>query len=116
VQATAVRDALAKAVYDKLFDWIVQRVNASMRARGQVSNTIGILDIYGFEIFDTNSFEQLCINYVNEKLQVRRPLLTPLIHSKSLFNSPSKPNKRNMRESRLNGRPSNTLTTKLSAI
>jgi len=71
VQAIAVRDALAKAMYDKLFDWIVQRVNASMRARGQVSNTIGILDIYGFEIFDTNSFEQLCINYVNEKLQVR---------------------------------------------
>jgi myosin I len=70
-QATAVRDALAKAVYDKLFDWIVQRVNSSMRARGQVHNTIGILDIYGFEIFDTNSFEQLCINYVNEKLQVR---------------------------------------------
>ena len=69
-QATAVRDALAKAVYDKLFDWIVQRVNASMASRGQVSNTIGILDIYGFEIFDTNSFEQLCINYVNEKLQV----------------------------------------------
>jgi myosin I len=70
VQATAVRDALAKAIYDKLFDWIVQRVNASMRARGQVANTIGILDIYGFEIFETNSFEQLCINYVNEKLQV----------------------------------------------
>jgi len=70
VQATAVRDALAKAIYDKLFDWIVQRVNSSMRARGQVANTIGILDIYGFEIFDTNSFEQLCINYVNEKLQV----------------------------------------------
>jgi myosin heavy subunit len=74
VQATAVRDALAKAIYDKLFDWIVQRVNASMRARGQVANTIGILDIYGFEIFETNSFEQLCINYVNEKLQVIHPL------------------------------------------
>jgi myosin I len=89
VQATAVRDALAKAMYDKLFDWIVQRVNASMRARGQISNTIGILDIYGFEIFDTNSFEQLCINYVNEKLQVRILLsscLNSTYHSKSLFN------------------------------
>ncbi|PGH33041.1 myosin-1 [[Emmonsia] crescens] len=69
VQATAVRDALAKALYFNLFDWIVQRVNASLAARGSVENSIGILDIYGFEIFDKNSFEQLCINYVNEKLQ-----------------------------------------------
>ncbi|RLM00681.1 hypothetical protein CFD26_102581 [Aspergillus turcosus] len=69
VQAIAVRDALAKAIYFNLFDWIVQRVNASLTARGQVANSIGILDIYGFEIFEKNSFEQLCINYVNEKLQ-----------------------------------------------
>ncbi|KAL1960991.1 hypothetical protein VTO42DRAFT_4879 [Malbranchea cinnamomea] len=69
VQATAVRDALAKALYFNLFDWIVQRVNASLTARGTIANTIGILDIYGFEIFERNSFEQLCINYVNEKLQ-----------------------------------------------
>ena len=68
-QATAVRDALAKAIYFNLFDWIVGRVNASLRARGVVSNSVGILDIYGFEIFERNSFEQLCINYVNEKLQ-----------------------------------------------
>lgn len=69
VQATAVRDALAKALYFNLFDWIVERVNASLAARGAITNTIGILDIYGFEIFEKNSFEQLCINYVNEKLQ-----------------------------------------------
>jgi myosin I len=69
VQATAVRDALAKALYFNLFDWIVVRVNASLRARGAIANNIGILDIYGFEIFEKNSFEQLCINYVNEKLQ-----------------------------------------------
>jgi myosin I len=69
VQAAAVRDALAKAVYFNLFDWIVARTNVSLAARGTVKNTIGILDIYGFEIFDKNSFEQLCINYVNEKLQ-----------------------------------------------
>ncbi|KAI5289215.1 class II myosin [Ascosphaera acerosa] len=68
-QALAVRDALAKAIYFNLFDWIVQRLNASLSARGAVSNSIGILDIYGFEIFEKNSFEQLCINYVNEKLQ-----------------------------------------------
>ena len=69
VQATAVRDALAKAVYFNLFDWIVQRVNVSLKARGTIANSVGILDIYGFEIFEKNSFEQLCINYVNEKLQ-----------------------------------------------
>lgn len=69
VQAMAVRDALAKAIYFNLFDWIVGRTNVSLRSQGVVKNTIGILDIYGFEIFEKNSFEQLCINYVNEKLQ-----------------------------------------------
>ncbi|KAI9269056.1 P-loop containing nucleoside triphosphate hydrolase protein [Phascolomyces articulosus] len=68
-QATAVRDALAKAVYERLFEWIVQRVNLSLQTRGGDQYVIGVLDIYGFEIFDDNSFEQLCINYVNEKLQ-----------------------------------------------
>ncbi|KAL9012596.1 MAG: hypothetical protein Q9173_002656, partial [Seirophora scorigena] len=68
-QAMAVRDALAKAIYFNLFDWIVERINASLKARGSIKNSVGILDIYGFEIFDKNSFEQLCINYVNEKLQ-----------------------------------------------
>ncbi|KAF2750620.1 hypothetical protein M011DRAFT_483560 [Sporormia fimetaria CBS 119925] len=68
-QATAVRDALAKAIYFNLFDWIVGRVNVSLRTRGSAAQSIGILDIYGFEIFERNSFEQLCINYVNEKLQ-----------------------------------------------
>lgn len=69
VQATAVRDALAKALYFNLFDWIVARTNKSLQTRAKVENTIGILDIYGFEIFENNSFEQLSINYVNEKLQ-----------------------------------------------
>lgn len=68
-QASSVRDALAKAIYFNLFDWIVERVNVSLKARGEMAHTIGILDIYGFEIFERNSFEQLCINYVNEKLQ-----------------------------------------------
>lgn len=69
VQAAAVRDALAKAIYNNLFEWIVARVNKSMVARQAASNVIGVLDIYGFEIFENNSFEQLCINYVNESLQ-----------------------------------------------
>ncbi|KYK56697.1 myosin-5 [Drechmeria coniospora] len=68
-QATATRDALSKAIYSNLFDWIVARVNKSLQSRQSTANTIGILDIYGFEIFEKNSFEQLCINYVNEKLQ-----------------------------------------------
>ncbi|KAF4121742.1 myosin I [Geosmithia morbida] len=68
-QASATRDALSKAIYSNLFDWIVSRINKSLKSRQSTSNTIGILDIYGFEIFEKNSFEQLCINYVNEKLQ-----------------------------------------------
>jgi len=68
-QAGSTRDALAKAIYNNMFDWIVQRVNTSLMARGTIKQSVGILDIYGFEIFERNSFEQLCINYVNEKLQ-----------------------------------------------
>ena len=69
VQANATRDALAKGVYNNLFDWIVDRVNVSLQAFPGADKSIGILDIYGFEIFEHNSFEQICINYVNEKLQ-----------------------------------------------
>lgn len=69
VQARAVRDALAKGIYNNLFDWIVARVNKSLNTSSTADRSIGILDIYGFEIFEHNSFEQICINYVNEKLQ-----------------------------------------------
>ncbi|KAJ3348930.1 class II myosin [Allomyces javanicus] len=68
-QALGVRDALAKMLYHRLFDWIVVRVNQAMRPAAKATRSIGVLDIYGFEIFEHNSFEQLCINYVNEKLQ-----------------------------------------------
>ncbi|MBE3042101.1 hypothetical protein IMZ48_05875, partial [Candidatus Bathyarchaeota archaeon] len=68
-QATSTRDALSKAIYHNMFDWIVSRVNKSLKSKQTTANHIGILDIYGFEIFEKNSFEQLCINYVNEKLQ-----------------------------------------------
>jgi len=64
------RDALAKALYSRLFDWIIAQVNTAL---GWYSDpnalVLGILDIYGFEIFQKNGFEQFCINYVNEKLQ-----------------------------------------------
>lgn len=68
-QASSGRDALAKAIYNNLFEWIVSRINISMKPRSASAHVIGILDIFGFEIFEDNSFEQLCINYVNEKLQ-----------------------------------------------
>ena len=67
-QCKEVRDALAKAIYTKIFDWVVAEVNKAFRTKDK-GLMIGILDIYGFEIFEKNGFEQFCINYVNEKLQ-----------------------------------------------
>ena len=67
-KARAGCDSLAKGVYGRLFDWLVRRVNKSLEGDAS-GHFIGILDIFGFEIFDNNSFEQLCINYANEKLQ-----------------------------------------------
>ena len=63
------RDALAKKMYSLLFDWLVARVNASIGQDPSCAHTIGVLDIYGFESFKKNSFEQFCINLANEKLQ-----------------------------------------------
>ncbi|XP_057675067.1 unconventional myosin-Vb isoform X2 [Corythoichthys intestinalis] len=68
-QAANARDALAKHIYARLFDWIVARINAALRASSKQHYFIGVLDIYGFETFEVNSFEQFCINYANEKLQ-----------------------------------------------
>ena len=69
-QAALGRDALAKAVYSALFDMCVRRVNTSMAGSGtEASPFIGLLDVFGFESFEVNRFEQLCINLANEKLQ-----------------------------------------------
>ncbi|XP_010490294.1 PREDICTED: myosin-13-like [Camelina sativa] len=67
--AALSRDALAKFVYARLFDWIVNKINNSIGQDPDSKNMIGVLDIYGFESFKTNSFEQFCINLTNEKLQ-----------------------------------------------
>lgn len=74
-QAEFGRDALAKAIYDRLFSWILNRINTlivvpgSQTLQRRYNKVLGVLDIYGFEIFEVNSFEQFCINYCNEKLQ-----------------------------------------------
>uniref|UniRef100_A0A4W5MGL6 Osteoclast-stimulating factor 1 n=1 Tax=Hucho hucho TaxID=62062 RepID=A0A4W5MGL6_9TELE len=67
-QATYTRDALAKALYTRLFDYLVEAINKAIQ-KPHEEYSIGVLDIYGFEIFQRNGFEQFCINFVNEKLQ-----------------------------------------------
>lgn len=61
--------SLCKVLYERLFDWIVSLVNTSLKPKEQAQSYIGVLDIAGFEILEKNGFEQLCINYTNEKLQ-----------------------------------------------
>ncbi|KAI8337239.1 P-loop containing nucleoside triphosphate hydrolase protein [Chlamydoabsidia padenii] len=70
-QAQVVRDSVAKYIYSALFDWLVNIVNDTLSSSSSetVATFIGVLDIYGFEHFKKNSFEQFCINYANEKLQ-----------------------------------------------
>ncbi|OWB56616.1 hypothetical protein B5S28_g2523 [[Candida] boidinii] len=71
-QACVARDSVAKYIYSSLFDWLVEYINADLCSndlQSKIHSFIGVLDIYGFEHFDTNSFEQFCINYANEKLQ-----------------------------------------------
>ncbi|KAM4810242.1 unconventional myosin-If [Rhinophrynus dorsalis] len=67
-QASYTRDALSKALYSRVFDFLVESINKAMQKPHQ-EYSIGVLDIYGFEIFQKNGFEQFCINFVNEKLQ-----------------------------------------------
>lgn len=71
-QALVARDSFAKYIYSALFDWLVDYINADLcphEVAERVNSFIGVLDIYGFEHFEKNSFEQFCINYANEKLQ-----------------------------------------------
>lgn len=66
-KAKSALDSLSMSIYSRLFDFLVQKINESLE--GKRGKFIGILDIFGFEIFEQNSFEQLCINFANEKLQ-----------------------------------------------
>ncbi|XP_067308478.1 unconventional myosin-IXb isoform X4 [Pseudorasbora parva] len=73
-EAITARDSMAKSLYSALFDWIVLRINHSLLNKRDLEESvpclsIGVLDIFGFEDFKTNSFEQFCINYANEQLQ-----------------------------------------------
>ncbi|KAF9107889.1 Myosin type-2 heavy chain 1 [Mortierella sp. AM989] len=71
-QSLIIRDSVAKYIYSSLFDWLVSNINQSLSSEAvasKVHSFIGVLDIYGFEHFKKNSFEQFCINYANEKLQ-----------------------------------------------
>ncbi|KAM6553591.1 hypothetical protein CsatB_014353 [Cannabis sativa] len=69
-QAIDRRDALAKFIYTCLFEWLVEQINKSLQVgKQQIGKSISILDIYGFESSQKNSFEQMCINYANERLQ-----------------------------------------------
>ncbi|ODQ64492.1 hypothetical protein NADFUDRAFT_52130 [Nadsonia fulvescens var. elongata DSM 6958] len=71
-QANVVRDSVAKYIYASLFDWLVMSINKGLcpaEVEEHMNSFIGVLDIYGFEHFKRNSFEQFCINYANEKLQ-----------------------------------------------
>ncbi|CAG4963445.1 unnamed protein product [Colias eurytheme] len=69
LRAAFARDALAKRMYGELFAWLVRAVNRALDTGNTKRHFIGVLDIYGFETFEINSFEQFCINYANEKLQ-----------------------------------------------
>ncbi|CEG44801.1 myosin-like protein [Plasmopara halstedii] len=70
-QALSTRDSVVKTLYSNLFNWLVDRINRSIEYKEEAggSQFIGVVDIFGFEIFDKNRLEQLCINYANEKLQ-----------------------------------------------
>nr|CAB3264154.1 unconventional myosin-Ib-like [Phallusia mammillata] len=71
-EASYNRDALCKEIYDRLFSWLVNRINSSIKVTSikiEKCKVMGVLDIYGFEVFERNGFEQFMINYCNEKLQ-----------------------------------------------
>ena len=90
-RSSEARDALAKVIYEKLFAWLVGCVNGCLQASDLLSlmsdaervrvesRFIGVLDIFGFEVFENNSFEQLCINYANESLQ--QQFINQMLHS-----------------------------------
>lgn len=70
-QCIEARDSIAKALYENLFIWIVEQLNKKVNEVKRPEKNVKVikmLDIYGFEVFEFNSFEQLCVNYTNEKM------------------------------------------------
>ncbi|WVY97844.1 hypothetical protein V8G54_029995 [Vigna mungo] len=128
-QSAAVsRDGLAKTIYSRLFDWLVDKINNSIGQDPNSKSLIGVLDIYGFESFKANSFEQFCINFTNEKLQQhfnqaksKNKLCTSSFFVISVFNMIKmmtfstclKWNKKNIQRRRSIGATLNLLTIKM---
>ncbi|RZB87580.1 Myosin-9 isoform C [Glycine soja] len=128
-QSAAIsRDGLAKTIYSRLFDWLVDKINNSIGQDPNSKSLIGVLDIYGFESFKSNSFEQFCINFTNEKLQQhfnqaksKNKLCTSSLFAISIinmmvmmnFSTCLKWNKKNIQRSRSTGATLNLLTTKM---
>jgi myosin heavy chain 6/7 len=68
-QCSYTMGAMAKSIFDRMFKWLVKKCNDTLDTKQKRSSFSGVLDIAGFEIFDENGFDQLCINFTNEKLQ-----------------------------------------------
>lgn len=121
-QANTARDSLARLIYTRLFDWLVIKLNSTLLSKesgasDRARQFVGVLDIYGFEHFQKNSFEQFCINYANEKLQQEVRILQSLNNANSLHSlttTPSNYHRKSTTVRDLRWHTSTTQTTNLA--